>query len=78
MDREQSPRVAERFIIEYEQALDMIHDAPDRWPPYVRGTRHIKTPSFPFLVIYHTTASRTHVLAVAHGHRRPGYWKRRS
>jgi plasmid stabilization system protein ParE len=76
--RERNQEVAERFIAEYEEALDMIHDAPDRWPSYLFRTRHVKTPSLPFLVIYSVTQTRIHVLAVAHGHRRPGYWKHRS
>ena len=75
--RQQNLNVAERFVVEYEQVLDMINDAPDRWPPYSHGTRHVKIPSFPFLIIYRASESRIIVLAVAHGHRRPGYWSQR-
>jgi hypothetical protein len=32
---------------------------------------------FPFAVVYRELPSVIQVLAVAHGHRRPGYWKTR-
>jgi plasmid stabilization system protein ParE len=75
--RQHNSQAAERFLLEYEEALDKIHDAPDRWPPYSHATRRVKTPSFPFLIVYKATESRIQVLAVAHGSRRPGYWKDR-
>ena len=68
---------AERFVLEVNEAIFKALDGPERWPAYLSGTRHVKTPSFPFLVIYHVTEARVLILAVAHGHRRPGYWKDR-
>lgn len=32
---------------------------------------------FPFLLIYRETAASVEILAVAHGRRRPGYWRDR-
>jgi len=32
---------------------------------------------FPFAIIYRDTPEAIQVIAIAHGHRRPGYWKKR-
>lgn len=75
--RERSPRAAQRFGSELNQAIDKILTAPHRWPQETNGTRKLKLPCFPFLVIYRESRNTIQVLAVAHGRRRPGYWKTR-
>jgi plasmid stabilization system protein ParE len=32
---------------------------------------------FPYVVVYRQIAARVQIVAVAHGKRKPGYWKRR-
>jgi plasmid stabilization system protein ParE len=75
--RERSPLAATRFVAELNQTIDRILEAPHRWPPSAHGTRKLKLPCFRFLVIYREVEESVLVLAVAHGHRRPGYWKSR-
>ena len=75
--RERSQLAAGRFIDELNQVFDKIMDAPQRWPLGARGTRKVKLPCFPFLVIYREFDGVVMVLAIAHGRRRPGYWKNR-
>jgi plasmid stabilization system protein ParE len=75
--RERSPLAAMRFVAELNQTIDRILEAPRRWPRSAHDTRKLKLPCFPFLVIYREVEESVLVLAVAHGHRRPGYWKSR-
>jgi plasmid stabilization system protein ParE len=75
--RERSPITARRFVAELNQVIDNILEAPNRWPISARGTRKIKLPCFPYLVIYRANDDGVLIVAVAHGHRRPGYWKNR-
>lgn len=75
--RERSPRAAARFVEEIIHVIDKILAAPQRWPAGPRGTRKVKLPCFPFVVIYRESGHSIQVLAVAHGRRRPGYWKNR-
>jgi len=75
--RERSPLAATRFVEELNQVIDKIVEAPQRWPRGARGTRKVKLPCFPFLVIYREAEGAVLVLAIAHGRRRPGYWKGR-
>jgi len=75
--RERSPLSAARFVDELNEVIDRILEAPERWPQGARGTRKVKLPCFPFLVIYRVSKGAVLVMAVAHGRRRPGYWKNR-
>lgn len=75
--RERSPLAASRFVAELDDVIDKIIEAPLRWPRSARGTRKVKLPCFPFLVIYREQKGAVLILAVAHGSRRPGYWKDR-
>jgi plasmid stabilization system protein ParE len=75
--RERSARSAAQFVEEVNHALDRILAAPQRWPAGPSGTRKFLLHRFPYAVIYRELLSAIQVLAVAHGHRRPGYWKTR-
>jgi plasmid stabilization system protein ParE len=68
---------ASNFAGELAQAVSMIAEAPHRWPAGPHGTRKFLLHRFPFAVYYRELPSAIQVVAVAHGHRRPGYWKTR-
>ncbi len=68
---------AANFSSELARAIGMIAEAPQRWPAGPYGTRKFLLHRFPYAVIYRELPSTIQVLAVAHGHRRPGYWKTR-
>src|SRR5688572_7090235 len=71
-----SPQAATRFRMSLTQALEAIQANPRRWPQYLAGTRVVRLR--PYLVIFRESPIETEIVAVAHGHRRPGYWKRRA
>lgn len=73
-----STRAAQRFLEELEFAIEVITEAPDRWPEFGHGTRRVILRRFPYLVIYRVLPDRVEILAVAHGRRRPGYWRGRA
>ena len=58
---------------EVNYAIDRILEAPHRWPAGPHGTRKFLLHRFPYVVVYRELPSAVQVLAVAHGHRRPGY-----
>jgi plasmid stabilization system protein ParE len=68
---------AVNFVAEVEQAIDLIAASPQRWPKGLHGTRKFVLQRFPFAVVYRERETDIQVLAIAHGHRRPGYWKGR-
>lgn len=74
---ERDARAAGAFADELEHALKRIADAPLRWPVYLHGTRRVVLARFPYLIVYRAGRGRVLVVAVAHGRRRPGYWRKR-
>ena len=72
---ERSPLVAAAFVAELDVAMDRISEAPSRWPQYLEGSRRYVMRRFPFVVVYREREGTLEVLAIAHGRRRPGYWR---
>jgi len=74
---ERSPKAGGAFETELARAIARLRDAPLRWPPFGQGTRKALLRRFPFAVIYRVGMDEIQVLAVAHLHRRPGFWRDR-
>lgn len=72
-----SPAAAERFLAELDQAIDKISEYPQKWAGHSLNTRRYALKRFPYLVIYRELESIAQVVAIAHGHRRPDYWRKR-
>ena len=72
--RIRNPRAAAQFLFELDQAIESIAALPDAWPPYLDNTRRKLLRRFPFALVYRVKDEHLLVLAVAHQHRRPGYW----
>ncbi len=66
------------FLIEVEQALDKIQQNPNLGAVYkLTGLRRYVIQRFPFLVFYAELEDCIWVAAIAHGKRRPDYWRQR-
>ena len=74
---ERSASAADAYLVELDRAIEAIADNPEMWPRYVHGTRRYIFHRFPFYLVYRETIGRIQVIAVAHGRRKPGYWKNR-
>ena len=74
---EQNEATANKFVEEIDRAIDLVLASPRRWPTSDLGTRKFVLRRFPYAVIYHERKSVVRVLAIAHGHRQPEYWKDR-
>jgi plasmid stabilization system protein ParE len=75
--RQRTERAAARFLAELDEAIEQISSAPNRFQSYEFGTRRILLTRFPYFVVFRETATQLEVVAVAHSHRRPGYWRER-
>jgi plasmid stabilization system protein ParE len=76
--RERSEAAAEGFVAELDNAVREIGESPERWPKYTPSTRRFLFRRYPYYVVYRQLLTIIQILAVAHGHRRPGYWRRRA
>jgi plasmid stabilization system protein ParE len=74
---QRSQQAAEAFPEELRVAGRAIERSPKRWTCYLFGTRRYLMKRFPFVIIYRVSNERIEIIAVAHGRRRPGYWRNR-
>ena len=74
---ERSPDASSGFLAAVFDGLENVFEFPLRWPRHLYGTRRLVLDRFPFSIIYLDKPDVVNVVAVAHGKRKPGYWKRR-
>jgi toxin ParE1/3/4 len=74
---ERSVAAASQFVGELEHGVARITAVPEQWPAYLHGTRVYRLRRFPYLIVYREAAGAWQVIAVAHGRRKPGYWRKR-
>jgi toxin ParE2 len=65
------------FLIEVLRAADRISGFPETWHPLDHDVRRCRLGRFPYGLIYTIDDGDILVLAVAHLHRRPDYWRDR-
>jgi toxin ParE1/3/4 len=66
----------------YESRLQSIEDAPQSFPKYPyapkkKDVRFTVLKRFRFVIYFEMLADEVLVVAVGHGHRRPGFWQKR-
>ena len=65
------------FILAVRRATERILEFPDSGRPFGRRLRRTLVRGFPYGLLYRVEPSRIFIVAVAHLHRRPGYWRSR-
>ena len=72
-----SGKVAEQFLAELDRAIAVILRSPRGWKQIIGPWRRYPLRRFPFLIYFRETDRGIAIVAVAHGRRRPGYWRER-
>jgi plasmid stabilization system protein ParE len=72
-----SPRAAGLFLDEIDDAIGRISGHPEQFPSFDSGTRRAVLRRFPFLIVFREATGSVEIIAVAHGRRKPGYWRDR-
>ena len=73
------PGLGARFVAEFERGIGLLLESPRlgaRFGPRLR--RFVLNDGFPYSVVYAERDGALLVVAVAHGARRPGYWRQRT
>ena len=73
----QAPGLGDAFLLEAVAAIDRIRRFPQAWHPLGESTRRCRLRRFPYGLIYHEDKGEVLIVAVAHSHRRPDYWRDR-
>ena len=73
----QQPGLALRFLDEVEACRRRIENYPHAWHPLDETFRRCRLNHFPYGLIYRIRSQHIEIMAVAHLHRKPHYWKDR-
>ena len=71
------PGLGVRLREEVEHVVERILADPYLWRERAGGYRRVNCPVFPYYVAYFIRADKVMIAAVAHGHRKPDFWKDR-
>jgi toxin ParE2 len=66
-----------RFLDDVEHARHLIAQLPHAWHPLSASLRRCVLRHFPYGLIYRLHNDRIEIIAVAHHHRQPEYWRDR-
>jgi len=69
--------LGDAFLLEAVAAIERIRQFPDAWHPLGENLRRCRLRRFPYGLIYHADGTGILIVAVAHTHRRPDYWRDR-
>ncbi len=69
--------LGEDFRGDVATGLQRIQNHPMAWRPLGPELRRYRLRRFPYGLIYHVSEDQLLIVAVAHLHRRPGYWRDR-
>ena len=71
------PGLGSAFLTEVINALERINEFPEAWHSCSKRARRCQTRRFPYGIIYQVREQEILVVAIAHLHRKPDYWKDR-
>jgi toxin ParE1/3/4 len=74
---QRSPHAARRLVTELRSALERIQQAPKQFPKLAFDIRRMVLGRFPYVIVFRETKTEIEIVAIAHGRRRPGYWRER-
>jgi plasmid stabilization system protein ParE len=69
------PGLGTQFRDEIYATIRRIEHHPEAWSRLSTNTRRCRTSRFPYGVIYQVDEDDLIVVAIAHLHREPGYWR---
>ena len=73
----QAPGLGDAYLLEALAAIERIRRFPDAWQPLGEQLRRCRLRRFPYGLIYAVDEGGILIVAVAHTHRRPDYWRDR-
>ena len=66
------------FIAAVQAMVQRVLEYPESGRSFGHRLRRVLVPRFPYGLLYRVEPQRIFIVAVAHLHRRPGYWRSRS
>ncbi len=72
------PGLGERFGDEVRRGIELLMNQPEIAPRIDAQLRRLVLTRFPYSLIFAVTSDAIQIIAIAHAHRRPGYWQLRA
>ncbi|MCJ7617842.1 MAG: type II toxin-antitoxin system RelE/ParE family toxin [Desulfobacterales bacterium] len=72
------PGLGYQFLEEVYATIARILQYPQAWSQLSHRTRRCLSKRFPYSIIYQVHEEDIRIMAVAHSHRRPDYWRNRT
>jgi plasmid stabilization system protein ParE len=66
-----------RFMTEWDRAIEIILEAPARWPSVEDDLRRYTMSRFPYGIYYRIEGQVVRILVAKHHSRHPEYWRHR-
>ena len=73
----QQKNLGYRFVYEVKNCIELICYYPNAWQKITKNSRRCIVKNFPYAIIYQILDNKILIIAVAHLHRKPLYWKDR-
>ena len=73
-----APELGQRFLRTVEEGIERISQWPQSQQAFGDNIRRCLLPPFPYALIYAQENEEIIIIAVAHLHRKPGYWAERT
>lgn len=74
---DQALGLGDAFLLETLKAIKLIEQFPRAWHPLTPQIRRCRLRRFPYSVVYAQDGDDLLILAIAHQHRKPSYWRSR-
>ena len=71
------PGLGNRFLLAVRRSTEIALQHPDAGSRRGTSGRQLVVTGFPYDIVYRPSGEVVFILAVAHHHRRPGYWRAR-
>jgi plasmid stabilization system protein ParE len=75
--KQRSRTLGQRFACEIKTTIAKLATTPERWRVVEQDVRRCVVRVFPYAVLYTIESDYVLIVAIAHGKRRPGYWRHR-
>ena len=75
--KERGRILGKRLAGEIRTTIAKIVATPERWRVLEQDVRICRTRVFPYAILYTIESDYVLIVAIAHGKRRPGYWRHR-
>jgi len=72
--RSRSETAEASFLRELDHAIEIVTEAPHRWPDHIAGTKRYVFRKFPFSLVYFVEDDSVVVVALEAENKEPGYW----